>query len=310
MKDEVYNRFKEYDKEHCWQYELKLQTLEEDLKALNMSNEELSQLRCDDFEFTNVPKDDKVKVAGIRSFIKKYEWLGNCPNRPTHWFAAYHKKTGILACAVIMAVPNTFSYILGSEYKHREKLISRGASVSWAPKNLGSWMLSRSIEWMAKNTSFCVFSAYSDPEAKELGSIYQGLNFYYLGQSSGTVTQYFDPKRPHLGWCSSRNHRHWSAWHRYATEIGHPGLFKEHPEYCGLYSPNWKAMPDELKRALKKQQHEYTNSCQVRLTKPKHKYILIKGKDKKETKYLQKRFETMYTDLYEKRYDYPKARGQ
>ena len=46
-----------------------------------------------------------------------------------------------------------------------------------------------SIKWMAKNTPFRAFTAYSDPEAKELGTIYQACNFYYIGQSSGSQSE-------------------------------------------------------------------------------------------------------------------------
>ena len=80
------------------------------------------------------------------------------------------------------------------ENKFKEKLISRGACISWAPKNLGSWLIMNSIKHMVKHTEFRVFSAYSDPEAKELGTIYQACNFIYLGQKSGTAAQYFDSK--------------------------------------------------------------------------------------------------------------------
>ena len=43
---------------------------------------------------------------------------------------------------------------------------------------------------MVRNTDFRIFTAYSDPEAKELGTIYQAMNWTYLGQTSGTAKQY------------------------------------------------------------------------------------------------------------------------
>jgi hypothetical protein len=84
-----------------------------------------------------------------------------------------------------MATPNTFSFALGKENRDIIKLVSRGASISWAPKNLGSWIVSRACKWMVQNTDFRMFEAYSDPLAKELGTIYQALNWTYLGQTSG-----------------------------------------------------------------------------------------------------------------------------
>lgn len=43
---------------------------------------------------------------------------------------------------------------------------------------------------MVKNTQYRLFTAYSDTEAKELGTIYQACNFYYLGKKSGAGYQY------------------------------------------------------------------------------------------------------------------------
>ena len=104
------------------------------------------------------------------------------PLRPTHRFTATFK--GQLAGVVVMATPNSFSNLLGPDSRHQEKLISRGACISWSPKNLGSALVIFSVRCMAKHTAFRIFTAYSDTEARELGTIYQACNFIYLGQTS------------------------------------------------------------------------------------------------------------------------------
>ena len=114
------------------------------------------------------------------------------------------KQNSALAGVVIMATPNAFSHLLGKENRDLEKLVARGASIGWAPKNLGSWIVSKSVKWMVRNTDFRIFTAYSDPEAKELGTIYQAMNWIYLGQTSGTAKQYLDPAKPNKGWFSDR----------------------------------------------------------------------------------------------------------
>ena len=136
-------RFKNYSKDHCWQYEIRLQNLEDDLKAIGLSKNEMEKLSVDDFQFSYVDKEDKKQCEEIKDFIKKHEWLGNIPNRPTHRFTARLKQNSALAGVVIMATPNAFSHLLGKENRDLEKLVARGASISWAPKNLGSWIVSQ-----------------------------------------------------------------------------------------------------------------------------------------------------------------------
>ena len=211
----------------------------------------------------------------------------------------------MVAGAIVMATPNAFSHVLGKENRDKEKLISRGACISWAPKNLGSWLIMSSIKYMVKNTDFRVFSAYSDPEAKELGTIYQACNFIYLGQKSGTSKQYFDPERPHLGWFSDRDFRKRSKYKRYAAEIGISA-----PEWAGYmkkYSPNWEIIPADIKVKIKAKEKEYRDSCLVREMKPKHKYIYILGRSKKETKALKKLFKNLNPKLID--LPYPTDRG-
>ena len=302
----AHERFKDYKGNKCWQAHVADVNLKEDLEKLASAGDgNFCGLRTSDFIFEYVDKADKAGCAEIKAFIERHEWLGSLPNRPTHRFIA--RWNGHLAGAVIMGTPNTFSHLLGPEMRHQEKLISRGACISWAPKNLASWMLSRSMKWMVKNTEFRIFTAYSDPEAKELGTIYQALNFFYLGQSSGTNKLYFDPARPDLGWFCSRNFRHISKYHRYAREIGMPNLWKDNPNYMGKYSPNWKIVPPEIKSSLKAQERAYQASCIERTASNKHKYAYILGEIPSETKRLRKLFAELNPEMVG--FEYPKQRG-
>ena len=306
MKQEVYDRFKDYKKDHCWQYEIRQQNLIKDLKEANLTKKEHKSLRTDDFEFSYVDKEDKEQCEEIKKFIERHEWLGKLPARPTHRFVARLKKNGVMAGAIVMATPNAFSYVIGKENRDKEKLISRGACISWAPKNLGSWIITKSIKHMVKHTEFRVFSAYSDPEAKELGTIYQACNFIYLGQKSGTGKQYFDPNRPELGWFSDRDFRKKSKYVVYAKNIG---IEKEQwKKYMKKYSPNWEIIPEHIKIKIKEQEKKYRESCDCRDMKPKHKYIYILGRSKKETKELHKKFKETNPSMVN--LPYPNERGK
>lgn len=302
MKGEVFDRFKDYDKEHCWQYEIRVQNRQEDLDEVGLDEETVRLLQPNHFDFQYVDKTDP-QCAEVTKFIERHEWLGKMPNRPTHRFVA--SIEGIMAGTVVMATPNAFSKLLGPETKNIEKLISRGACVSWSPKNLGSWLIMKSINWMVDNTDFRLFTAYSDPEAKELGTIYQACNFLYLGQTSGTLKQYFDPDNPSWGWFSDREFRKRGKYAKYAENLG---LSREEwNQYMGKYTPLWDEMPPELKDAIKEEEKKYRERCQSRDVMPKHKYAYIKGRDKRETRALMKRFREHNPKLVD--LPYPTERG-
>mgnify|MGYP003111035832 CR=1 FL=1 len=304
----VRERFKNYSKDHCWQYEIRLQNLEDDLKAIGLSKDEMEKLSIGDFCFSYVGKEDKKQCEEIKHFIKKHEWLGNIPNRPTHRFTARLKQNSALAGVVIMAIPNTFGNLLGKDKdkNNLEKLVARGASISWAPKNLGSWLVSKSVKWMVQNTDFRIFTAYSDPEAKELGTIYQAMNWIYLGQTSGTAKQYLDPAKPDKGWFSSRDFRKRSKYNMYIKRCGIDKKMWE--SWMKKWSPNWELVPPIAKEMVKQEEKKYRSSCISRTVPPKHKYCYILGRSKKETKQLKKLF--VENNPNKINLPYPKKRGE
>ena len=184
---ELIERLETYDKDHCWQYDRRLETYDEDKNLV----EKYSNLSATDFILT---KEDKSEE--IHNFIERYEWLGKLHVWTTDIYTA-RTPDGKLGGVVAMATTNTFSKLLGEGTKDKEKLISRGASASWPPKNLASRLIMYSIRDMVKTTPFRLFIAYSDPHALELGTVYQACNFYYLGQTFGANYVYYN-KNNHL----------------------------------------------------------------------------------------------------------------
>ena len=278
---------------------------EQDLADAGLTRESAESLRTGDFYFEYVDKIDKTQCSEIKQFIERHEWLGKLPNRPTHRFTARLKSNGHLAGTIIMATPNAFSNLLGAENRDKEKLISRGACISWAPKNLGSWLIMRSVKWMVANTDFRYFTAYSDPEAKELGTIYQACNFIYLGQTSGTNVQYLDPKNADKGWFSGREFRKKSKYYKYAENIGISKA--EWSIWMKKYSPDWTKVPPDIKIKIKSEEKKFRDSCSVRSVPAKHKYCYILGRSKKETKELKNIF--LERNPRKANLPYPRTRG-
>jgi hypothetical protein len=289
----IQSRLDSYDKNHCWQFDIRVKNLEEDLKSANLTTDYVSSLRVSDFTFKEVT--DKKDRAKLKEFIERHEWLGNLSQFTTHWFAAYYKD--ILAGVILFNLPNSFSKMLGEDTKYLERLISRGACISWSPKNLASSFLMWCIKYMVKNTQYRLFTAYSDPTAKELGTIYQACNFYYLGQNSGTTTRYINPYTNKV--VSDRFFRQRTAYRKYAKELN----IEWKKNWTHPTGMDWKNIPDDIEAKLR----EYSKIKQASSEKiempSKHKYAMVLGRSKKETAVLRKLFE-----IRNKVFSYPKER--
>ncbi|MFP5491659.1 MAG: helix-turn-helix transcriptional regulator [Bacteriovoracia bacterium] len=298
MKHQLNSR--EFTASHCWQYEIRQKNLAQDLEEAELTHAEIDTLRVSDFEFQFVSKEDKETCQKVKDFILRHEWLGKMPHRPTHRFIATYQ--GKLAGVIVMATPNAFSNLLGKEYRDKEKLISRGACISWSPKNLASALVMFSIRWMVKNTPYRFFTAYSDTEARELGTIYQACNFIYLGQDSGARFEYFDKKFSDKGF-SDRVFRKTTSFKLYAQELG----ISWQNGWSHRDKIFWDKVPSDIAQQLKKKAREYQNSIPKRSLPRKHKYVYILGLNKTETKKLRGLFVIRNPDKL--RLPYPKDRA-
>jgi len=280
-----------YEGTHCWQHDIRLKNKSKDLKALPFSKEEISALPVSKFEFRIAGKSSFDKV---RRFIEKYEWLGRMSQYPTHLFTARYKD--VLGGVVIMDMPTTFSKLVGENTRKMERLISRGACASWTPKNLASSLIMWSIKWMVKNTRYRIFSAYADPEARELGTIYQACNFYYLGQRFGSKTKYENEDGRIV---SDRYFRSRSVYKRLAKKM------RIHWSRSWQKGDRiiWDNIPDDIESRLRNASKEYLQSCKKIKCPKKHKYVYVCGRTKGETRRLRKIFEKE-----NKIFDYPKIR--
>jgi hypothetical protein len=289
-------KIKNYDKEWCYQYQKRLDTLQEDMEKYGWSQEDVDSISLNDFEFSYIDSVEDKKEA--TEFIKRYEWLGTIGSFPTHWFTARYK--GKLGGVIIMGMPNAFSKLLGEDTKNLERLIARGASASWCPFNLGSKFLMWAMKWMVENTRYRLFTCYSDPQAKEIGSIYQGLNFFYLGQGSGTTTRCVNPYNPEKI-VTDRAFRARSFYKRYAKDLGIEWQKNWNTDQCML----WENVPDDVEEKLREYSKEMFRKAEKITFPSKHKYAFVLGRDKRETKVLRSRFLEL-----NKTYPYPKERGK
>ncbi len=71
----VHERFSNYQKEHCWQYEIRQKNLAEDLLSSGLSKQEMDSLSISDFVFDYVDKTDKPRCSEIKDFISEQRGL-------------------------------------------------------------------------------------------------------------------------------------------------------------------------------------------------------------------------------------------
>lgn len=285
----------DYNENHCWQYDIRIRNRESDLIESNLTEDDVKDLKVEDFKFSYEEKEVIWKDA--KAFILKHEWLGKMSLYPTHIFTARYK--GILAGVVVMDMPNAFSKLLGEDTRKIERLISRGACISWSPKNLASSLISFSMKWMVKNTRFRLFIAYSDVEAKELGTIYQACNFIYIGRSSGAHKNYLNNNNR---WVSDRWFRSRSVYKKTAIDNGiiWDNSWQDKDRII------WGNIPDKIESEIRRLSRDYMKSCPVKEIPRKHKYCYLLGDTPKETKYLRKKFRILNEKIIK---PYPKKRG-
>lgn len=287
------NRFEGYNKPHCWQYDIRLNNRKGDLERYNLTESDVSELRVSDFSLQF--EDKKAVWEEAKEFIERHEWLGKMGLYPTYIFTA--RYNGILCGVVSFDMPNAFSKMLGEDTRRMERLIGRGACISWSPKNLASAMITAAIRELVKTTPYRLFTAYSDVEARELGTIYQACNFYYLGQKSGAGYQY---RIREDKWVSDRYFRSRSVYKKLAKNNN----IEWQSTWQSGDKVNFNLMPEGVASMIKKLSKDYQNSCERRKMIPKHKYAYVLGADKRETRRLRRLFEER-----NKVYDYPKKRG-
>jgi hypothetical protein len=259
----------------CWQSKIRSQNLETDLAYAGLSLEQARSLQPKYFTLDYVSEHQPA----LDWFIERNEWLGDTGNQISHRFTASYR--GTLAGVVLIGGPNFPSSLLDVP----ERLIQRGACISWSPKGLASRLLMFAIRWTCQNSKYRLFSAYSDPSAGEVGTIYQACGFRYLGQSYGTRHLYRTPQ----GEVSDRYFRSRSSYRGYAESLG----IAWEPAWDTGTRIAWELIPPDIENRLRTAERQYRQSCSSRPVPLKGKYALIVGRDRKETRRLNAEFERL-----------------
>jgi hypothetical protein len=147
-----------------------------------------------DLESLDLTKTDvrRIDRSIAKKVIEEYEWLGYMPRYCNYFFGIYFQVGEKDHLGGVVALQPEYGENMGvwDKYGYTRKIIqlSRGVCLWWTPKNTASYMISRVCEWLKKNTHYKVITATVDSNAGEIGTIYQSLNWYYVGTFGGNLT--------------------------------------------------------------------------------------------------------------------------
>jgi len=146
----------------------------------------------------------KTKIKFIdrslaKQIIIEYEWLKTMPLITRYCFGIYFIIDDIEYLGGVLVFSDDYAENTGvwKKYNFEDKLIllSRGVCLWWTPKNTASFFISKACNWLKKNTKYRIVTATVDPAAGEIGTIYQSLNWYYVGLMSGNYHHSKETKR-------------------------------------------------------------------------------------------------------------------
>lgn len=140
-----------------------------------------------------------IDKSEAKRIIVEYEWLKTMPLVSKYHFGIFFNINGKEYLGGVLVYSPDYAENTGvwKKYNFEDKLIllSRGVCLWWTPKNCASYFISRSIQWLKKNTKYRIVTATVDPMAGEIGTIYQSLNWHYVGLMAGNYSSNKETKR-------------------------------------------------------------------------------------------------------------------
>lgn len=132
----------------------------------------------------NAIRVERCAVKTIRRAIVTGHYSGVMPDACQEAFAAFNHMDGLIAAVAYGPGGNnkTFGAILpGADSKNARELIRLWVHPN-APKNTASAIVSRSMKLLPPQVDLIV--TFADSGQEHVGTVYQALNFYYLGMSA------------------------------------------------------------------------------------------------------------------------------
>jgi hypothetical protein len=127
---------------------------------------------------------EPVDLAFARNIIEEYEYLGCIAAVNWYQYGIFFKDSkGGVHCGGVVIFGQEYAENQGvwDKYGYTGKIIllNRGVCLHWTPKNTNSMLIMEAIKQLPEK--YKVITATTDPDAGEIGTIYQACNWYYVG---------------------------------------------------------------------------------------------------------------------------------
>lgn len=130
----------------------------------------------------------EVDYNTAKKIIEDYEWLGTMGTTQYHYGIYFDGVCAGVVCFGYFQAMNTnsgghpYAPYVGVDYADKGVQLTRGACAWWAHEHSGSKLIAYGLRKMAE-IGYKYVIAFSDPEAGEIGTLYQATNWNYLGAS-------------------------------------------------------------------------------------------------------------------------------
>lgn len=127
---------------------------------------------------------ERISFKDAQQFILQYEWLGTMGATQLSYGLFCEDQLAAVSCLGVTAGTGVTSEPFGKEYKSKGIIYLRGACSPNAHQHTATFMLGLVKRELAK-IGYNFVIAYADPEAGEIGTIYQADNWKFYGFTSG-----------------------------------------------------------------------------------------------------------------------------
>ena len=145
-------------------------------------------------------KETTISIIDFKTaqpLIEQYEWLGVMPLPKSIRLMIGIYFQDVLGGCLVYVTPSNQCYNKNGHIRNVVYL-NRGACAYWTPKNTASYMIAKSYK-ILKERGIKMIVAFCTPEAGEIGTIYQALNWVYCGQGGKDKMFWLDNR-----WVGSR----------------------------------------------------------------------------------------------------------
>jgi hypothetical protein len=127
----------------------------------------------------------EIPLALAKKIIEEYEYLGCLAAVNWYQYGIFFldKKTDEYVCGGVVVYGQEYAENTGVYDKYgftgKMILLNRGVCLHWCPVNTNSKLIMDSMKMLPEK--YEVVTATIDPDAGEIGTIYQACNFHYVG---------------------------------------------------------------------------------------------------------------------------------